>query len=166
MWYGRRSFRASSRPTKAGKRTGDAKVKIRVLNSRDRRIIADAARLGRRLAKRGALGAVRPAVRNPMSKVAINVVIVGDRAIHDLNLRYRRRNRPTDVLSFALGTPDPETGETLLGEVYVSRERARAQARQYDVSYHEEVGRLVLHGILHLLGLSHREMEPLYERYR
>jgi probable rRNA maturation factor len=51
------------------------------------------------------------------------------------------------------------------GEVYVSRDTARRQARERGLGYHDELRRLVLHGLLHLLGLTHKQMEPLYRRY-
>jgi probable rRNA maturation factor len=51
------------------------------------------------------------------------------------------------------------------GEVYVSRDQARIQAREHGVSYRAELLRLVLHGILHLCGLSHARMKPYESRY-
>lgn len=127
-------------------------MKVEVLNTADRRIIKDVAALVRRLNRE-----VRP------EPGTVNVVLVDDTTIRGLNRRFLKRNRPTDVLAFPMR--DREAGGTkgLLGEVYVSRDRARNQAKQYGVRYHDEVRRLVLHGILHLLGLKHAEMERLYE---
>jgi probable rRNA maturation factor len=96
---------------------------------------------------------------------SVNVVFVTDRRIHELNRRFLKRDRPTNVISFNCNEPQLPDEPRLLGEVYVSRDRARAQAREYGVSYASELRRLVLHGLLHLLGLTHRKMEPLYRKY-
>jgi len=96
---------------------------------------------------------------------AVNVVFVTDQRIHELNRRFLKRDRPTNVISFDCNEPQLPGEPRLLGEVYISRDRARTQAREYGVSYASELRRLVLHGLLHLLGLTHRQMEPLYNRY-
>jgi probable rRNA maturation factor len=96
---------------------------------------------------------------------AVNVVFVTDQRIHELNRQFLKRDRPTNVISFNCNEPQLPGEPRLLGEVYISRDRARTQAREYGVSYASELRRLVLHGLLHLLGLTHREMEPLYGRY-
>ena len=93
------------------------------------------------------------------------VVFVTDLEIHALNRRFLKRDRPTDVISFNSNEPRLPGQPQLLGEVYVSRDRAHAQALEYGVPYGSEVRRLVLHGLLHLLGLTHRQMEQCYDRY-
>jgi len=95
----------------------------------------------------------------------VNVVFVNDRRIHELNRRFLKRDRPTNVISFNCDEPQLPGEPRLLGEVYISRDRAREQAREYGVTYASELRRLVLHGLLHLLGLTHHQMEPLYRRY-
>lgn len=85
----------------------------------------------------------------------VTIVFVDDAHIRRLNQQYRRQDRATDVLSFGLdaeGTPDGGT----LGDVYVSLDRARAQAVRYRVDLADEVTRLVVHGCLHLLGYDHQ----------
>jgi probable rRNA maturation factor len=129
-------------------------MKVEVLNTRDRRIIGDVAALVRRLNRE-----VRP------GPGTVNVVLVDDARMRELNRRFLKRNRPTDVLAFPLAGQSPGRGSPLVGEVYVSRDRARKQAKQYGVKYRDEVRRLALHGILHLLGLKHEEMERLYGRF-
>jgi len=95
----------------------------------------------------------------------VNFIFVNDRQIRVLNRRFLKRDRPTNVISFNSDESRVPGEPRLLGEVYVSRDRARAQAREYGVSYSSELRRLVLHGLLHLFGFTHREMEPLYGRY-
>ena len=93
--------------------------------------------------------------------VEVSIALVDDDYIRQLNLQYRHIDRPTDVLSFAMreGMEDQEEfdfyEEELLGDVVVSLERARAQAAEYGHSFEREVGFLVVHGILHLLGYDH-----------
>ena len=79
---------------------------------------------------------------------SLSIIIVDNTKIQDLNSRFLRRNRPTDVIAFPLG----EEGGDVWGEVYVSEEQAAKQASVYRVSFEEELARLVIHGILHLLG--------------
>lgn len=88
--------------------------------------------------------------RLPFSQ-QIAVVFCSDRTIRRLNSRYRKIDRATDVLSFNFNDPD------LLGELYISPQRAKVQARTYQVRYHEEILRLFIHGIFHLLGYDHTE---------
>jgi len=83
----------------------------------------------------------------------IDVTIVNDRKIHELNRRFRNKNKPTDVLAFSY-----DEGE-ILGDVIISRDTTRRNARRFGVSYRDELKRLINHGALHVLGYNHgREM--------
>ena len=85
---------------------------------------------------------------------AITIVFVDDAYIRRLNHEYRHLNRATDVLSFSMDEgKEPETD--VLGDVYVSMDRAREQAVRYHVPLDDELQRLVVHGCLHLLGYDH-----------
>jgi probable rRNA maturation factor len=77
------------------------------------------------------------------------VILCSDYVIRKLNKQYRKKDRPTDVLSFPFGDPD------LLGEIYISLQRAKIQARKYGLTYEEELKRLLIHGLLHLMGYDH-----------
>ncbi len=81
-----------------------------------------------------------------------NLLFVGDKLIKQLNRTYLNRQYITDVLSFPLH----ETGSALEGEVYVNIDQARRQATDYTVTYSNELARLVIHGILHLIGYDDR----------
>lgn len=90
----------------------------------------------------------------------VSLVFVNDSYIHDLNLRYRGVDSPTDVLSFSMleGESLPEAGdELLLGDVVISLPAARRQAAAYGHSFRREVAYLAVHGVLHLLGYDHEE---------
>jgi len=77
------------------------------------------------------------------------VILCSDYMIRKLNRLYRKKDKATDVLSFRFGDDD------LLGEVYISLQRAAVQARRYGVSYEDELKRLLVHGLLHLIGYDH-----------
>src|SRR5665213_3103979 len=79
-------------------------------------------------------------------------LITGDTEVRSLNLRFRGKDATTDVLSF----PSGETGKhEPIGEVAISLGRARAQARERGHSIEDEICILMLHGVLHLLGMDH-----------
>jgi probable rRNA maturation factor len=85
-------------------------------------------------------------------------VLTDDEAVRALNRDFREVDKPTDVLSFPLADPealrDPAT-PVFLGEIYISLDTARAQARAARRAFQREVAHLAVHGILHLLGYDH-----------
>ncbi len=87
----------------------------------------------------------------------ISFVITNDKSIHELNRSYRGKNRPTDVLAFAMQEGEfTSLAENVLGDVIVSAETARRQAEERKVTLLEEVTMLSAHGLLHLLGWDHQ----------
>ena len=91
-----------------------------------------------------------------MEKAELSIVLTGDKQIHKLNKLYRAKDRPTDVLAFAM--QEGEFGAVsagLLGDVIVSLPTAARQARERNVAPLDEVTMLIAHGILHLLGWDH-----------
>lgn len=78
---------------------------------------------------------------------SISVILVDDEYLLDVNRKYLNHNYKTDVIAF-----DLDEGESIEGEIYVSVDRARVQARRYKVSVEKEIMRLAVHGILHLAG--------------
>jgi rRNA maturation RNase YbeY len=87
----------------------------------------------------------------------LSVLLVDDAAIAELNSAYRGRPQPTDVLSFSQleGPTPPAGGAGLLGDVVISVETARRQARERRRPLEEEMATLLIHGVLHLLGHDH-----------
>jgi probable rRNA maturation factor len=91
----------------------------------------------------------------------ISVTIVDNDEIHELNLKHRNIDRPTDVLSFPLTSEDgkteinPDTNAVQLGDVVISLETAVKQAQNYGHSLEREIGFLTVHSMLHLLGYDH-----------
>jgi probable rRNA maturation factor len=90
---------------------------------------------------------------------SISVSFVRDAKIRELNRAFRGLDKPTDVLSFPLVEPgDAYPGaERLLGDIVISVDTARRQAADYDAPLDREVERLLIHGVLHLLGHDHLE---------
>jgi probable rRNA maturation factor len=84
----------------------------------------------------------------------IVLVFVGTKAIRTLNRKYRRKDRPTDVLSFRIGKKGAD-GKFYLGDIVISVPVAAKQARAGGHSLERELEVLVLHGFLHLAGYDH-----------
>jgi probable rRNA maturation factor len=81
----------------------------------------------------------------------LSVAFVGDKQIRSANRQYRGKDKTTDVLSFIYTT------RPLHGEILISTNQAKRQARQQGVGLAQEVRRLFVHGLLHVLGFDHRK---------
>lgn len=79
----------------------------------------------------------------------LSILLTGNDGIRELNREWRGKDRPTDVLSF------PMDDEALLGDIVISTEKAAAQAAEFGVTVDEEMARLLVHGLLHLIGYDH-----------
>jgi metalloprotein, YbeY family len=93
--------------------------------------------------------------------VCFNVILVNNEYIHELNRDYRHIDRPTDVITFALedNKDFPGYDVRILGDIYISLEKAHSQAVEYGHSFKREICFLAVHGFLHLLGYDHMEKE-------
>ena len=90
--------------------------------------------------------------------VEVSCIIVDDEKIHEINREYRHIDRSTDVISFALEDSDQFYVEGMprsLGDIFISYDHAKAQAKEYGHSLKREMCFLMTHGILHLLGYDH-----------
>ena len=93
---------------------------------------------------------------------SISLHLVSDEAIRALNVEHRGKDVHTDVLSFPLHDPNrmrfvlPPGQPAHLGDVVVSHPRAAEQAREFGHSLEREIGYLVAHGVLHVLGYDHQ----------
>jgi probable rRNA maturation factor len=88
------------------------------------------------------------------SEAELSIALVGDKEMRTLNAKYRKKNKTTDVLSFPADYPTPAE-PVLLGDVIISVEQARRQAKERNHSLKTEMVTLLIHGILHLLGYDH-----------
>lgn len=89
-----------------------------------------------------------------------NVIIVDNKKIKEINKEYRNIDKETDVISFAL--EDNKTINLpvrLLGDIYISVDKAKSQAEEYNHSLKREICFLTVHGFLHLLGHDHMKKD-------
>jgi probable rRNA maturation factor len=88
-----------------------------------------------------------------LSKAELSIVLVSDPQIRKLNKLYRNKDKPTDVLSFPIG--EKVNGWLILGDIVISVDTAKRQAQELGHSLEEELKRLLVHGLVHLLGYDH-----------
>jgi probable rRNA maturation factor len=97
-----------------------------------------------------------------LENVFFNLIIVDNKYIHELNKTYRNIDRVTDVITFALEDDDTvivPSEERILGDIYISLDRAKEQAEEYGHSLLRELSFLAVHGFYHLLGYDHMTKE-------
>jgi probable rRNA maturation factor len=119
---------------------------------------------------RGLLSRAARAARTPASRAAsandVSVLFCADRRMRALNRRYRGQDRPTDVLAFPAG----DAGGRFLGDIVISVPYAAREARRRREPGSREVDRLLVHGLLHLMGYDHEtddgQMDALEARVR
>lgn len=93
------------------------------------------------------------------SESELSILLTGNREIARLNFRYRGKKGPTDVLSFALlEGQGRKVAPEILGDVVISLEKAIEQAAEEGREVAEEITRLLIHGVLHLLGYDHEHV--------
>ncbi len=108
----------------------------------------------RAAAVRADAGRLLAALGEPSAELTVS--LVDDAEIRRLNRDYRGKDRPTDVLAFAMREGRRAPGDdAVLGDVVISLETAANQAQQRHASTAEEVRTLLIHGVLHLLGYDH-----------
>jgi probable rRNA maturation factor len=123
--------------------------------NRQRRRKVDVARL---------TSVLRAAAEALKVKGEVALVVANDRVLHDLNRRYRGKDKPTDVLSFP-GPGHERGGETpSLGDIVISVETAAANAKRLRRTLPQELDVLALHGFLHLLGYDHETDDGTMDR--
>ena len=107
-----------------------------------------------------------------LDNILASVIIVDNETIHKLNKEYRNIDRETDVISFALEDDKTISNQNIrvLGDIYISIDKAKEQANEYKHSLKRELCFLMTHGFLHLLGYDHMTKEdedimfPLQEK--
>lgn len=88
------------------------------------------------------------------AETELSLVLIGNAEMQRLNAKYRKKNYPTDVLSFPVEGVVPEKTQ-LLGDVIISVDKADEQAKERGHSLEREIILLLIHGIVHLLGYDH-----------
>jgi len=106
--------------------------------------------------------AAKACARGIPGNAEISVTLTGDERIRELNKTFRNIDAATDVLSFPLikDLADvPYYGGVSFGDIVISADKAREQAREYGHSLERELGFLAVHGTLHLFGYDHEKPE-------
>lgn len=96
--------------------------------------------------------------KEKLKDTSFNLIIVDKDYIHELNKNYRKIDRVTDVITFALEDEDSlviPSNERILGDIYICLDRAKEQADEYGHSLLRELSFLAVHGFYHLLGYDH-----------
>lgn len=94
--------------------------------------------------------------------VHVAIIITDDSEIQKINSEFRGKDKPTDVISFAYRDEPFPLNEGIaeeLGDLYISIDTALKQAEEYGVTPADELKRLTIHGLLHLLGYDHEKSE-------
>lgn len=84
------------------------------------------------------------------NKIELSIALVGQGRIKELNKKYRRKNRVTDVLSFQYNSS---------GEIAICLREVKKNAKKFGSTYKKELAQVLIHGILHLLGYDHQKSE-------
>lgn len=102
-----------------------------------------------------------------LEKCEFNIIIIDNERIREINREYRKIDKETDVISFALEDNMDISYDDfrLLGDIYISIDRCYLQAMEYGHSREREICFLATHGILHLLGYDHMESEDEKEMF-
>jgi len=94
-------------------------------------------------------------ISNSKKVVYLSLLFTNNDEIQDINKKYRKKDAPTDVISFAYHEVDEGGFFDTLGDIIISIERVEDQAKNYNHSFERELYYVLTHGILHLLGYDH-----------
>ena len=92
----------------------------------------------------------------PLEIAEISIKLTDDKEMRKLNNKYRSFDNTTDVLSFPMNE-NKDIGENILGDIVISVDMLKEQAKRYDMSINDELAFLYIHGLLHLLGYDHEK---------
>ena len=122
--------------------------------------------LARRAAEAAVAESAFPQLADSSRPVEISVRLTGDEQVRALNAEWRRKDKPTNVLSFPMAEAyqleraDEEDGpEIMLGDVVLARGVCEREAAQKAIPLERHAAHLLVHGTLHLLGCDHRDDE-------
>ncbi len=104
------------------------------------------------------VGATQKAVKRVSADVSVHMI--GDRRMTTMNTLYRGKAYPTDVLSF------PTEDASDIGDIFICVPQIIRQAKQFRISPREECVRMLVHGVLHLLGYDHQTKDEADEMFR
>ncbi len=85
----------------------------------------------------------------------LNFIFCSDNYLHEMNVKYLDHDTLTDVITFSYSDDD----DLIEGDVFISIDRVRENAKEIDIPFHNELHRVMIHGVLHLLGLNDKTNE-------
>jgi probable rRNA maturation factor len=91
----------------------------------------------------------------------VNIIFCDDAYLHKLNVEFLQHDTLTDIISF-----DNSLGKLINGDIFISTERVSDNARDYKVSFLEELQRVMVHGVLHYIGFKDKKAEDQKEMTR
>lgn len=98
---------------------------------------------------------VETIIKNKNCKVGeINYIFCDDEYLHKLNVEFLNHDTLTDIISF-----DNTVGKIISGDIFISIERVKENASEYNVTFNEELNRVMIHGVLHYLGFKDKTEE-------
>jgi probable rRNA maturation factor len=102
-----------------------------------------------------------------INNAVFSITLINDEKMHEMNKQYRNIDRTTDVLSFAFEDNEDVSNVPIrmLGDIYISIDKAHEQSISYGHSYLRELSFLMIHGFLHLLGYDHMQVEDEKEMF-
>ena len=89
----------------------------------------------------------------------LNVIFCSDDILFEINRKYMKHNTLTDIITFNFG----EEADDILGEIYISIERVEENAKKYKKQFENELHRVIIHGVLHLIGYKDKKSQEKKE---
>ena len=84
----------------------------------------------------------------------INFIFSADSYLHKINVEYLKHDTYTDIITFEYNNP----GDSILSDIYISLDRCRENSKKYKVKLSNEIHRILIHGVLHLLGYNDKTL--------
>lgn len=108
---------------------------------------------------------IKKALAQEENKKSFNVIFVDDEQIKEINNNYRKIDKVTDVISFALCDDEENDMDDTLGDIFIDLDQGIRQAKEYGHSIEREIAFLAVHGYLHLCGYDHMNKEDEKEMF-
>jgi|AntAceMinimDraft_10_1070366.scaffolds.fasta_scaffold01075_8 rRNA maturation RNase YbeY len=105
--------------------------------------------------------------KESIGKNELSIALVGSDKIKEINYNYRKKKKPTDVLSFDSNENIPGIlQENFLGEIVICPEEVKKGSEESKISFERELIKVLIHGILHLIGFDHEDSEVNAQKMR